>query len=211
MSSSTVYRLSGVVLIASSLFIMVSNVLLPGRDALLSSWYVSMSLLNFIGAMLFLLSLPALYARLHKQIGVVGLIGFALIVFAGLMLGIGAGMLDMIVSPYLAQHAPSLNIEESGPPILGMYFLLAGIIQILGVILFGSMTLRVGAVLGTVRWAGLLVIIGGIGDILGHSVLPNSVATIGTVLFAAGFIWLGYFLVTEQQAAVRVMPAPSEA
>jgi hypothetical protein len=74
MSSSTVYRLSGVVLIAGSLFILVSNVLLPGHDALLSSWYLSMSLLNFIGAMLFLLSFPALYARLHKQIGVVGLI-----------------------------------------------------------------------------------------------------------------------------------------
>lgn len=212
MSSSTVYRLSGAVLIAGSLFIIVSNLLLPGRDALLSSWYASMSLLNFIGGMLVLLSLPALYARLHKQIGVVGLIGFALLVFSGLMLGIGAGMLDMVVDPYLAQYAPSLQIQESGPPILGIYFPLAGIMQILGAILFGVMTLRAGALLGTVRWAGILVIIGSIGNILGHFGLPNIVGNIGVVLFFVGFIWLGYFLVTEQQAAaVRVMTAPPEA
>lgn len=198
MSSSTVFRVSGVILIVGAFLLIVGTLFHP--DDPLSPLYVPASTLNFIGTMLALVSLPGVYARLHKRIGIVGLIGFALIFFSGLMYGIGGGILAMAVDPYLAQHAPALLSKGNGPAIFAVYFPVAGIMQTLGAILFGITTLRAGALLGTTRWAGVLLMVGGIVDFIGNFSRANIVGNIGSALYFAAFIWFGYFLVTEQRS-----------
>lgn len=209
MSSSTLFRVSGVVLILGSLMLIVGAFIHPARGDASSALQMPAAMLSFIGTMLALVSLPGLYARLHKQVGLVGLIGFVLFFLSGLMLGIGAGMLDIAVDPYLAQHAPAL-LNGSGPPIFAVYFPVAGIMQGLGALLFGIATIHAGALLGMFRWAGVVMIVGGILNFVGNFG-PDIVGNIGLAILFAAVIWLGYFLVTEQQtASVRTTVATTD-
>ncbi len=197
MSSSTVFRVSGIALIIGALFVIAATWLRP--DDFLSPLALPTAILSLSGTILALSGLPGLYARLQKRVGILGFVGFVLLFFSTSMEGVGGGMLNLI-NPYIEQHAPKL-LEGNGPPIFSVYFPIAGIMFALGSILFGIMVFRANSMLGMIRWAGILLLVGGVANFIGNFSV-DVIGNVGLTLFLAALIWLGYFLVTEQRSEI---------
>src|SRR5213080_4295792 len=107
MSSTTLYRVSGLALLLGALLFVVSNVLttilfpgnsLPTQSS--SALYVSVSVLSFIGASLLLLGLPGIVVRQAAQAGWLGLVGFIL-TFLGGLLFTSVTVISFLILPWI--------------------------------------------------------------------------------------------------------------
>ncbi len=93
MSSSTLFRLSGGILIVGSLFAIAGFLLHPGGNNpanYLSPIWFSANLLIMVGALLVSLGLPGMYARQAEHAGKLGLIGFTLTFIVGLLFNVAS-------------------------------------------------------------------------------------------------------------------------
>jgi len=217
MSSRTLYRLSGGTLIVGSVFILISSVvssiLYPGHNTtsqqLLSSTYLIVTLLNIIGALLFVIGLPGMYLRQAGRAGVLGLVGFILLFFGLLLDQIAFATIQALILPFLAQKVPQFT-GNSGPPI-GVLLLLfiSGFMEIIGGILLGIASMRARMF---PRWAGVLLIVFGVTFLL-NGFLPGILGDIFEVVsfipFSATFIWCGYLLMTQEQEAGEAVSLPA--
>ena len=120
MSSSTLYRLSGISLLVGSILAIVGGILGIFTSDPDSTLAMSASLLQFVGATLGILGLPGMYAKQAQRAGVLGLIGTTLMVCYILILGTFGSALNAVVLPFIATHAPTL--AQSKPPGLGLFF-----------------------------------------------------------------------------------------
>jgi len=193
-------RLSGLLIILeSTLFLLwwvLLGTLLPGNvqlvDLVLDDNWVFVNMIGLIAAVLVPLCLVGLYAKQVEKAGVLGFLGF-LFASIGSVLFASLQFEETISWPVLATEAPTL-LDIQGPLMTNQVsttiYLIMGLLYIVGFILFGISTMRAGVLN---RWAALLVIIGA--PIFGAGLyLPVFVRTIGVVLYAVGFAWLGYIL-----------------
>ena len=199
MSSSTLYRLSGISLLVGSVLAIAGGILgiLSGDPT--STIAISASLIQFVGATLGILGLPGLYARQAQRAGVLGLIGITLMICYILILGMFGSALNAVVLPFLATHAPAL--AQSEPPGLGLFFTIGGLLGAGGGISLGLATIRASVL---PRWAGILLmgsVIQCIGDFF-----QSPIANLGFVLVMIGFAWLGAVLLSSKQQ--QMPPAP---
>src|ERR1700681_4288521 len=119
MSSTTLYRLSGISLLIGCVIIVI--VTIPGTfigNDPASAYSVYSSLGRVIGGMLIVLGFPGVYAGQSQRAGVLGLIGFVLTLIYILMLGAFGDTFNALVLPFIATHASSLLKSE--PPALSL-------------------------------------------------------------------------------------------
>jgi hypothetical protein len=199
MSSTTLYRLSGISLLIGSLLtaLGVIPIFFIG-DAPGSTIAASIALLRVLGGMLIVLGLPGMYLRQAERAGLLGLVGFLLTSFYILILGVAGDTINAFVMPFLASQAPAL-LKGSLPSGLIAFFIVGGLLGFVGGILLGIATLR-AAVLA--RWASLLLIVGAVLTFAGNFLLPI-IGTVGVVLFLIGLAWLGFGVWSYRQPAIQ--------
>lgn len=208
MSSTTLYRLSGITLIVGSIVaaigLIISSFASQGNDPnqYKTSLFTITFLMTIIGLMLVTAGLPGIYVRQARQTGWLGLIGFMLILFGGLLF-MSLFMMSFIFLPYLAEVAPKLVADQnSGPAAIGLFFIVASLMYTLGTISFGIATMRAHVF---PRWTGLMLIIGGILILADVVPLPPIISTIiadcSNGLTFLGFAWLGYSIMAQREVA----------
>lgn len=197
MSSRTLYRLSGISLLIGSLLLIIGDIpgFFSGNDQA-STIAVSSALIRLIGAMLVVLGLPGMYARFAERVGILGLIGFTCTFFF-ILIGMASETILAFIFPFLATH----GLLGGGRPPLGLliFFSVGDLLVLIGGILLGIAVLR-AAVLP--RWAGALLIVGGILYAVG-SVLRLPIGDVGLILFAVGLAWLAVGMLSKQSATVE--------
>ncbi|NET35303.1 MAG: hypothetical protein F6K19_25290 [Cyanothece sp. SIO1E1] len=178
---------------------------LDGTEVALSpAWLISHNF-HFLGACLILLGLVGLYARQMEKAGNLGLIAF-MIALVGTAMFVGTGMLSAHLWPFIAIAAPDF-VQANGPvfslsPPRYVDLLVTGVLLIVGYVLMGIVTLRVGIL---PRMAAWLLIAGAVifnlppypifSDLnIAGLPVPWILIVVGSLVFGAAFIWLGYAL-----------------
>jgi hypothetical protein len=160
MSSHTLFRLSGLSLLAAFLIQVAGWLMHPSGERiedLLTPLQGASHLTLFMSWVLALLGLPGLYAWQASKAGKVGLVAFAATIFAA---GYHCYLLLYEAYPavWLARHADTAGLIATGGPLahgagaLGPF----GALGVLAFPLFGIATLRAGVV---PRWTGWVQIL----------------------------------------------------
>lgn len=166
MSRKTLYRLSGLALMAAFIFSLTGGLLHPivGHE---SHSVASMShpgfpaahLLVFLGGAFLLVGLPGLYARIAPKAGILGLVGFALYFLANATIVQGFAAHEAFVAPVLASDpatsgvlGPGGAFASSAP--FALLQGLGGVALMLGMLLLGISIVRSGIF---PAWAGALL------------------------------------------------------
>ncbi len=203
MSSTTLYRLSGISLLIGSVLAIVGGILGIFSSNPASTIAIAGSLIQFVGATLGILGLPGMYARQAQRAGILGLIGTALMVCYILILGTFGSALNAVLLPFIATHAPA--IAQSEPPGLALFFTIGGLLGAVGGISLGIATIRASIL---PRWAGVLLM-GSVIQVAGDF-FQSPIANLGFVLVMIGFAWLGIALLSSKRqdiAAQSELPA----
>jgi hypothetical protein len=204
-SSTALYRLSGLTLLLGAVLGTIGNilndVLYSGNDPrqYLTPLWLVVTLVTLIGELLLVLGLSGIVVRQARRAGWLGLAGFVLM-FIGEFLFTSYDVTSLLVSPWLAQDAPQL--ARNGPPSLFVFFLIAGVLFSLGGILLGIGTMRARVL---PRWAGLLLIIGVLLNVVDaplSGTLGSVVGIVSFVFFALAVGWMGYALWTAKGEAL---------
>lgn len=218
MSSQTLYRWSGIVLLVGSLLgvigILVDNVLYfganPTPQQTLSLPFALDSSLFLAWALLLTMGLPGLYLRQSARAGKLGFAGFVLLLVGMLLAGVGFAIVQLTIYPYLAQSAPKLIPSSNGTgPLIGslLWWVVPGLSLAVGNILLGIATVRSRVF---PRFAGILLMVAAVVSILGSFPIPFSdIMTLASnlVLFVA-FAGFGFTLVVrEKQSSVGAEPS----
>jgi len=220
MSSRTLYRLSGGTLIVGSILILLASVvgaiLFPGHSStpaqvLGTSWPLVI-LMTLIGSLLFVIGLPGMYLRQAGRAGVLGLIGFILLFFAILLQGTAFSSVQVVILPFLAQKAPQLLAGHNLPFSAFLLLIVSGLMQMIGVILFGIATMRAHVFS---RATGILLIASGIAFLLTIPPLPSplsdSIEVVSFILLAVAFVWCGYTLMVGEGGTAETVPFAAKA
>ena len=215
MSSQTLYRWSGIVLLVGSLLGVIGTILdnvlyfgaNPTPQQTLSLPFALDSALFLAWALALALGLPGLYLRQAARAGVLGFIGFVLVLFGMLLAGVGFATVQLTIYPYLAQSAPKLIPSSNGTgPLVGalLWWIVPGLSLAVGNILLGIATVRSRVF---PRFAGILLMVAAVVSV-GVLPLPSPFSDIANLvsnlaLFLA-FAWFGYTLLVQGKEAVAV-------
>ncbi len=209
MSSSTLFRLSGLGLLLGAILAIVAVV---GHNAvrqaseladITNTPSVMFVRLLMVGALLVIMGLPGLYARLAEWAGVLGLIGFVLtfvgLLFADVVMTANYGF----IMPKIAATSEGRALIETGLPDPGFMMLIFPMILI-GLLLLGISIVRAKVL---PRWIGLLFI-ASVLFIPVASAVPIIAHLFSAPIFLA-FASCGYALVRDSraQATRRLEPA----
>lgn len=214
MSSTTLYRLSGISLLIGSVLGVIGSLLdtmlyfgtNPTPQQTLSIPFAIDSSLFLAWALLLSLGLPGLYLRQAARAGVLGFVGFVLL-FLGMMLaGLGFAIVQLTIFPYLAESAPKLIPSSNGTgPLVGalLWWIVPGLSLAVGNILLGIATVRSRVF---PRLAGILLIVAAVLSVMGNLPITSSFGDIMTlasnlVLFVA-FAVFGSTLVARGKESV---------
>src|SRR6266849_897981 len=119
MTSQTIYRLSGGILIVGSLFTIIGLLLHPSGNTpvnYLSPIWFPANLLILVGALLVALGLPGMYARQAERAGKLGLVGFTLTFFIVLLFNVASGAIETFMFPALATNVITRSLLTGPPP-----------------------------------------------------------------------------------------------
>lgn len=200
MTSTTVYRLSGIALLVGGGLAAIGAI----AQAFLTEDYfnplwIPVAVLIFIGTLLIQISLPALFLRQMKQVGVLGLIGFVLLFFGFAQFGIGFRFFDMVILPWFGKSA------DINPPLNFILYSLSGMLLLfVGALLFGIAAIRAGVF---PKLPFILLLVGLVLNRLGGHV-PH-LQDIAGVLIYLSFAWFGYALLSLLRQAVEAQQPPA--
>ena len=203
MSSTTLYRLSGISLLIGSLLLIIGDIpdifIGNGQASAIST---TSALIRLIGAMLIALGLPSMYAGFAGRAGVLGLIGFTCTFFFFLMAVVSETIVIFTLPLLLAQ-----GLLNGGAPPLGLLIgsLADAVLALVGGVLLGIAIMRTQML---PRWAGAALIVGSIPFALG-SALDLPITDAGLIIFAAGLAWLAVGMLSKQSNTVEASLPPS--
>jgi len=198
-------RIAGIVLavgVAIGLVAVVGEIQLDGIASSDRTLWVADHLALWAGIALVLLASPAIYVRQHREVGVVGMVGFALL-FIGTLAGLAFTAETLaLLFPWVYDKAScsvgcNLLSTTEGPPLVGAVIPGADLLTGAGFILFGLATAR-AAVLS--RAAGYLMAVAGALVIVGTVVPIDELFVVGRVSALVGFVaaaWMGLGLATR--------------
>jgi len=195
MSSTTLYRLSGISLLIGSVLTFIGTIPDTVSPDSISTFNVLGSVLSLIGIMLIVLGVPGMYARQAERAGILGLIGSILTVFFVLMAGYTGNILSAFVNPFLAAHS---LLHAPSPIGIFIFFIVGSLLGLVGGTLLGIATIR-AAILP--RWAGMLLIAGGVLILVGNFFQP--IGGISVLIFLAALAWLGMAVWSNPQTTVQ--------
>jgi len=214
MSSTTLYRLSGLALLIALPIQIVGWLMHPAGELLvdlLSPLQGPAHVVMFFSWMFLLLGMPGLYARQAHRAGVLGLVSFVLVVYA-LAYHFYLLLYEAYPAPMLARNAATQALIVTGGPLAhgaNAFGLVGFALIILAFPLFGITTVRAGVL---PRGAGWLLIVSipiffvgmiGLSLVLSPEVvdrLPGPVSPIALqyYLLFLGYAWGGHALWTGQ-------------
>jgi hypothetical protein len=213
MSSATLYRWSGVVLLVSSLLGVISTILdivLPNQTSqqFLSTPFIIDASLYLAWALLVAMGLPGLYLRQAARAGKLGFAGFVLVSLGVLLGGVAFATVQVTIFPYLAQFAPKLLPSGgTGPASGGVLWLIGpGFLLTIGEILLGIATLRAHIF---PRWAGILLIVAGVLTLASIPISANIISLASNVVFYAALAWCGFLLMGPEREGAQAMARPA--
>lgn len=219
LTTARLFRVSGLGLligaVAFIVHIVARSMITAGPDPAVfakGSLWVPVSALGVMGAVLVLLGLPAMYARMAGPTGWLGLAGLVLIALSWMFFGLFLSLYGLLVAPWLADQAPSLVAASAPVPAGILIAFIAGLIAELA----GTVLLAIPFMRGRVRprWVGFLLPASAILTVAGNFVAPNGPAAnvavnllsnIGPVLLMVAFGVLGFRMWSMNRGA----PPPS--
>ena len=217
MSSTTLFRLSGLSLLLGGLLAIPYLLIHPntsGLEYLSDPRTVPAHLLGLMTGLLVMLGLPGLYASQAKRAGVLGLVGTVAVFFCVALLDGTHEVIDSMVRPALAtlpEAAPLLteggpldSAMEDGP--LGTIVAVAGPVFLLGLIVLGIATIRAGVL---PRWVGVLPIVAALFVPLGFVVPSLEGIAFSMPYLALG--GLGLALMVQRSGAIIGPASPGRA
>ena len=218
MSSTQLFRLSGVSLLLGAVVSVITGVMTLFLDSSLSAspttiqsslWSTFWSL-AFVGIVLVLLGLPALYLHQARgRGGVVGLIGVFLVVL-GSFLGMATTAYFVSIAPLLAAKAPHL-INGGYETSLAVFGIGATVLGIIGPLLLGMAIIRAKVF----PWlVGLLLMVAGVLSpvtTFSSGVLFALIGLVGIVCAAIAYGWVGMILTTQHNVAGAEAPSSVQA
>ncbi|MBI5133220.1 MAG: hypothetical protein HZA83_00765 [Thaumarchaeota archaeon] len=170
---------------------------LANISARLSPTWTPVYVLFILVLLLTIFSLFGFFARQLGGMRLLGTIGFVLAV-AGTSLFISAGAFDAFVTPVLAANPATIGLVGVDSALftsVAPLFMIGGLSFATGFILFGYATFRL-KILPQVP--ALMLILGS--PILGMSpLMPTIARTIGSIVFGAAMIWLGWAVWSEKK------------
>ena len=204
MSSTTLYRLSGIILLLGAVVSVIAGVMTLFLDSSLGAspttiqsplWSTFWSL-AFVGIVLVLLGLPALYLRQARgRGGPVGLIGVFLVAL-GSFLGMATTAYFVSILPLLAAKAPNL-INAGYETSLAVFGIGATVLGIIGPLLLGIAVIRAKVFPSLI---GILFIVAGVLSpvtTFSSGVLVALIGLVGIVSAAIAYGWVGMILTTQ--------------
>lgn len=213
MFTKTLLRAGGLALLIGGVLLTIGNVLssllFSGNDPSQFNNPLSLSLmwLSIAGSILLTLGVPALGARQANRAGWLGFVGFVLLWIGGLLFT-SLNFISALVLPWLAQAAPKLA-ASNGPPSLFVAYLAAGISFALGGILLGISIARTKI---WSRWAGIMLLAGAVLNLVGfplNGLISGIVSAVSFLLFGGALAWIGFNLLTSEDAEAVVDSSPS--
>ena len=218
MSSTTLFRLSGMIFLLGALVSVIAGLMTLFLDTSLSTspgtilsplWSPFWSL-TFVGTVLVVLGLPALYLRQAAgRGGLLGLIGVFL-VGLGNFLGMATVAYFVSILPLLAEKAPNL-INAGYETSLAAFGLGATVLGIIGPLLLGIAVIRAKVF---PSWVGILLMVSAVLSpvtTFASGALVALIGLVGIVSAAVAYGWVG--LILTQQPKVRggeaFSPAPA--
>jgi hypothetical protein len=215
MTSSHVFRLSGLALLVGAVLAVISTigsgVLFPDMSdtaAATNPLNVLLSTVGVIGAVCALLGLPGLYARSAGEGGWTWLAGVALIAVTGMLFGVFMGLMGVLVFPVLATRAPDL-FREGPPPSFLVLFIVGTVANILGAALLAVAVLRKALY---ARWCGYLLVLEALLAALSFLISGPSSSPLAAIMNIISplplfiFIgWAGYLLWSGREPAARAL------
>jgi len=198
MSSTTLYRFSGVALLIGGVLAIIGQLLLITADPGTPLW-IPGSWLSLAGTLLVILGFPGLYFTQVDRAGLLGMIGFV-VSFVGFLILVGIQTFDAFVSPALAANAATKSMADTAAilPLLA-FELLCGLLLIVGPLLFGIATIRAGVLQ---RWAAIILIVGSVAAIITVA-LHNWNEISGAILYLA-FACFGFLLLSKRGVQEKV-------
>ena len=206
-------RIAGIVLalgVAIGVLAVIGEAQLDGIASSDRTLWVADHLALWVGVALVLLASPALYARQHREVGFVGMVGFALL-FIGTLAGLAFTAETLaLLFPWVYDKAScsvgcNLLSTTEGPPLVGTIIPGADLLTGAGFILFGLTTAR-AAVLS--RGASYLMALAGALVIVGTVVPSDELFVVGRVSAVVGFVaaaWMGLGLWTDEVSEPAVL------
>jgi hypothetical protein len=162
MSSAQLFKLSGAGLALGALISLVAytlaGILFPNQNDstyAANPLYVPLYLVGFVGAMLLLLGLPGLAVAGARRAGLMALLGVVLLILTVAMFGVFFNLLQAIIFPYLAEQAPQIIADDTGPSGFFPFFIIGTLALVVG-----SLLLALPLVRGRLRsrWAGYALV-----------------------------------------------------
>ncbi len=220
MSSTTLYRWSGIVLLVGGLIGIIGSILdvifFPDHNLMpqqvLSTGFTVDVILFLAWSLLLTLGLPGLYLRQATRSGKLGFVGFVLFSLGLLLGGVAFGIVQATIFPYLAQSAPALLPSGGAGPLSGFLLWIFAPVLLLGIgaILLGIATRHASVFPG---WTGILLIVSGVLFILSIPAIPPPIGTIidfaSNVTFYIAFAWCGYQLMIQESETVETVARPA--
>jgi hypothetical protein len=220
MSSRTLYRWSGIVLLVGSLLGVIGSildtVLSTGQNQtaqqILSTPFTIDASLFLAWALLLVMALPGLYLRQATRAGALGFAGFVLLSLGLLLGGVAFATIQVTIFPYLAQSAPKLLPSNGIGPDAGFLLWIFGPLLLLtvGNILLGIATMRARVF---PRWTGILLLISGVLYLLSIPHIPSPFGDIigfaSNVVFFVALAWCGYLLMRQEQETAEAVARPA--
>lgn len=222
MSSRTLYRLSGIVLLVGGLLGVIGSILdtalYPGHNSsaqqILSTPFTIDSSLFLAWALLLALGLPGLYLRQATRAGALGFAGFVLLSLSVLLGGVAFATIQATIFPFLAQSLPKTFGPGGQPPVAVFLLVIIGpsLLLAIGAILLGIATMRAHVFS---RWTGILLLVSGVVFVLTIPPLPSPLGDIislaGDVIFFVALAWCGYILMVPQSATAEAPAITAQA
>ena len=218
MSSTKLFRLSGMVLLLGAAVSVIAGVMTLFFDSSLSAspstiqsplWSTYWSL-TFVALALILIGLPALYLRqAGGRGGVLGLIGVLLVVL-GSFLGMATIAYFASILPLLAAKAPNLIKVGFFETSFGIFGLGSTALGIIGPLLLGIAVIRARVF---PAFVGILLIVSGVlsPSTIFSGVLFTLIGLVGTVSAAIAYGWVGMILTKQQNVAGAKAPSSVQA
>jgi hypothetical protein len=149
-----------------------------------------------VGVVLSILGLPAVVAAHKERAARLTLLGYVGTLTALVMLNLGEGVVEAFIKPYLVNHG---GIPDA-PSGLGIYFGIAFLFVIVGLISLGIAVIRAGVF---PRWVGALLIAAVPFSFVGQG-LPGPLAELGDYLVFIALIAIGWTVAKPARRAQRL-------
>ena len=217
MSSTTLYRLSGIILLLFAAISVIAGLMTLFFDSSLSAspsalqnplWSTYWSLV-FVALALVLLGLPALYLRQSAgRGGLLGLIGVSLVVL-GSFLGMAMVAYFVSIMPLLAAKAPTL-INAGYESSLALFGIGSTALGIIGPLLLGIAVIRAKVFPSLV---GLLLIVAAVlsPSTAFSGLLFTLLGLVGTIAAAIAYGGVGIILTKQPQTRGAEASSPAQA